>query len=169
MPDVWKDPATLRSIRDLGKGGNVSLSVRGEDGKDEVVLSAEDLKRASDNADAILKGGRRRAAPPPAGHNSGAASTPSADDLPLSGGDSFTKAPTIAADRLKSFIERIERLEEEKKAIAGDIRDVFSEAKGAGFDVRTMREVIRLRRIDAAERDERETMLDLYKQALGML
>lgn len=109
-----------------------------------------------------------RHTPPAPGHNSGAAAPP-AGDLPLRGGDSFTKAPTIAADRLKSFVERIERLEEERKAIAGDIGAVFSEAKGAGFDVRTMRELIRLRRIDSAERDERETMLDLYKQALGMV
>lgn len=131
-------------------------------------------------ADDILKGRKPRLVapaqppaeetPPPAGHNSGdAPPAPPAEDLPLQGGDSFTKRPTIAADRLKSFIERIERLEEEKKGILSDIRDVFSEAKGAGFDVRTMREVIRLRRIDSAERDERETMLDLYKQALEMV
>ena len=70
---------------------------------------------------------------------------------------------------LKSFVERIEKLEEERKAIGGDIRDVYSEAKGSGFDVKTMRNVVRLRKMDAAERDEQETMLDLYKQALGMI
>ncbi|MBL8673935.1 MAG: DUF2312 domain-containing protein [Rhodospirillales bacterium] len=80
-----------------------------------------------------------------------------------------TKPATIAADRLKSFVERIEKLEEEKKAIGGDVRDVYSEAKGAGFDVKTMRQVVRLRKLDSAERDEQETMLDLYKQALGMV
>jgi uncharacterized protein (UPF0335 family) len=82
---------------------------------------------------------------------------------------SKTKPATVAGDRLKSFIERIEKLEEERKAIGGDIRDVYAEANGTGFDVRTMREIIRLRKMDAADRDERETLLDIYKQALGML
>lgn len=84
-------------------------------------------------------------------------------------GERQAQPATIAADRLKSFIERIENLETEKKAIAADIRDVYLEAKGTGFDVRTMREIIRLRRLDSAERDEREALLDVYKQALGML
>ena len=82
---------------------------------------------------------------------------------------SKTKPATVAADRLKSFVERIEKLEEERQAIGGDIRDVYSEAKGSGFDVKTMRSVVRLRKMDAAERDEQETLLDLYKQALGMI
>ena len=80
-----------------------------------------------------------------------------------------TKPSAVAADRLKSFIERIEKLEEERQAIGGDIRDVYSEAKGSGLDVKTMRYVVRLRKMDAAERDEQETMIDLYKQALGMV
>lgn len=80
-----------------------------------------------------------------------------------------SKPAGVAADRLKSFIERIERLEEEKKGIAGDIRDVYSEAKGTGFDTKTMRQIIKLRRMDSAERDEQEELLDVYKQALGML
>lgn len=80
-----------------------------------------------------------------------------------------TKPATISAERLKSFIERIEKLEEERKAIGGDIRDVYSEAKGGGFDVKIMRKVIGLRKMDAADRDEQETMLDVYKQALGMV
>lgn len=79
------------------------------------------------------------------------------------------KPATIAADRLKSFVERIEKLEEERKAIGGDVRDVYAEAKGAGFDVKTMRAVVRLRKLDAADREEQDTMLDLYKQALGMV
>ncbi len=79
------------------------------------------------------------------------------------------KPATIAADRLKSFVERIEKLEEEKKAIGADIRDVYSEAKGVGFDVKTMRQVVRLRKMDSAEREEQESLLDVYKQALGML
>ncbi|WP_178130721.1 DUF2312 domain-containing protein [Reyranella sp. CPCC 100927] len=79
------------------------------------------------------------------------------------------KPSNIAADRLKSFVERIEKLEEEKKAIGSDIRDVYSEAKGTGFDVKTMRTLIKLRKMDSAERDEQETLLDVYKQALGMI
>jgi uncharacterized protein (UPF0335 family) len=74
----------------------------------------------------------------------------------------------ISAERLKSFIERIEKLEEERKAIGGDIRDVYAEAKGGGFDVKTMRKVVALRKMDAADRDEQEAILDVYKRALGM-
>ena len=79
-----------------------------------------------------------------------------------------TKPATVAADRLKSFVERIEKLEEERKAIGGDIRDVYSEAKGVGYDVKTMRRIVSLRRMDAADREEQETLLDTYKHALGM-
>ena len=79
-----------------------------------------------------------------------------------------TKAGPISADRLKSFVARIEKLEEERKAIGGDIRDVYSEAKGVGYDVRTMRRIVSLRRMDAAQREEEETLLDTYKHALGM-
>jgi uncharacterized protein (UPF0335 family) len=75
---------------------------------------------------------------------------------------------TAASKQLKSFVERIERLEEEKKGIADDIRDVFAEAKGNGFDTKVMRQVIRLRKKDAAERQEEEALLDLYLHALGM-
>ena len=75
----------------------------------------------------------------------------------------------VAAGQLRSFIERIERLEEEKKALSDDIRDVFAEAKGSGFDTKVMRQVIRLRKKDAAERQEEEAILDLYMHALGMV
>jgi len=75
----------------------------------------------------------------------------------------------IAADRLKSFVERIERLEEEKAGIAGDIKDVYAEAKGTGFDVKILRQIIRLRKMEQDDRREQEELLDLYKQALGML
>jgi uncharacterized protein (UPF0335 family) len=75
----------------------------------------------------------------------------------------------VAGERLKSFIERIERLEEEKRALAADIKEVFSEAKGAGFDVKTMREIIKIRRMDDDDLDEREALLDTYKRALGMM
>ena len=75
----------------------------------------------------------------------------------------------IAGERLKSFVERIERLEEEKQALAADIKEVFAEAKGSGFDTRIMRQIIRLRRMDKDDLDEQETLLDVYKRALGML
>jgi uncharacterized protein (UPF0335 family) len=75
----------------------------------------------------------------------------------------------IAADRLKSFIERIERLEEEKAALAGDIREVYSEAKSTGFETKIMRQLIRLRKLEPHDRDEQEQLLDLYKRAIGMM
>jgi uncharacterized protein (UPF0335 family) len=77
-------------------------------------------------------------------------------------------ATRFAKDHLKAFIERIERLEEEKKAIADDIKDVFAEAKANGFDVKAMRVVIRMRKQDADERKEHEAILDTYLLALGM-
>ena len=74
----------------------------------------------------------------------------------------------VAADRLKAFIERVEKLEEERKSLGSDIREVFQEAKGVGFNVPAMKEIIRLRKQDADERDEHEAYVDLYKTALGM-
>ena len=79
-----------------------------------------------------------------------------------------TEVGGIAADRLRSLIERIERLEEEKSGIASDIRDIFAEAKGAGFDVKIMRTILKLRKMNDADRDEQEALLDTYKQALDM-
>ena len=79
------------------------------------------------------------------------------------------EAAGIAADHLRQLIERIERLEEEKQALGADIREVFAEAKGAGFDTKIMRQVIKLRKMESDDRQEQETLLDLYKQALGML
>ena len=75
---------------------------------------------------------------------------------------------TFARDQLKSVVERIERLEEEKKAIADDIRDIYAEAKANGFDTKVLRKVIALRKQDRTEREEQEAVLDLYLQALGM-
>ena len=75
----------------------------------------------------------------------------------------------FAKDQLKAFVERVERLEEEKKAIADDIRDVYAEAKGNGFDVKTLRVVVRLRKQDINERKEQEALLETYLHALGML
>lgn len=74
----------------------------------------------------------------------------------------------IAVDRLRSIIERVERLEEERKALAGDIKDIFSEAKSAGFDVKVIRSIISIRKKEPAEVEEQETLLDLYRRALGM-
>src|SRR3954451_19853605 len=78
-------------------------------------------------------------------------------------------ATRFAKDQLKAFIERIERLEEEKKAIADDIKDVYAEAKGNGYDVKVLRTVVRMRKEDADERREHEAILETYLHALGML
>jgi len=74
----------------------------------------------------------------------------------------------LAVDRLRSLVERIERLEEERKALGSDIKDIYHEAKGAGFDPKVLRALIALRKQDAAEAEEIETMLDVYRRALGM-
>jgi uncharacterized protein (UPF0335 family) len=75
---------------------------------------------------------------------------------------------SVAADQLKAFVERIEKLEEEKAGLAGDIKDVYAEAKGTGFDTKALRRIIALRKKDHAERQEEESILELYMQALGM-
>ena len=75
----------------------------------------------------------------------------------------------VASERLKSFVERIERLEEEKLALTGDIREVYSEAKGTGFDVKVLRQIIRLRKMDSSDRSEMEELIDVYKRALEMV
>ena len=75
----------------------------------------------------------------------------------------------ISADRLKSFVERVEKLEEEKKAIGKDITDIYSEAKGVGYDVKTMRKIVAERRLDPADRAEQDMLLDVYRHALGMV
>lgn len=77
-------------------------------------------------------------------------------------------AQTVAAGQLRAFIERIERLEEEKATLVDDIKQVFAEAKGTGFDTKAMRAIVRLRKKEQAEREEEEAMIDLYKAALGM-
>jgi uncharacterized protein (UPF0335 family) len=76
---------------------------------------------------------------------------------------------TVAAGQLRAFIERVERLEEDKKAIADDIKEVFAEMKGNGYDTKAVRTLVRLRKKDQAERQEEEAILDLYKAALGMV
>ncbi len=82
--------------------------------------------------------------------------------------DPDPKVGGIAADRLRSLIERIERLEEERKALGNDIRDLYAESKSSGFDPAVMRQLIRLRKKEPAEVEEQESLLDLYKRALGM-
>jgi len=74
----------------------------------------------------------------------------------------------VAGEQLRSFIERIERLEEEKSALSGDIKEVYAEAKGNGFEPRIMRQIIKIRKMDKDALDEEESLLDLYKRALGM-
>jgi uncharacterized protein (UPF0335 family) len=78
------------------------------------------------------------------------------------------KSGGIAADRLRSFLERIERLEEEKAGLTADIREVYSEAKGSGFDTKVMRLIVRLRKMDSADRQEQEALLDVYRRAIGL-
>ena len=91
----------------------------------------------------------------------------------MADGSTYDSNPDVltatAQGRLKTLIERIERLEEEKAGIAGDIKEVYAEAKGEGFDVKTLRKVIRLRKQDKAKRQEEEALLDLYLSAIGGL
>ncbi|MEK9945727.1 MAG: DUF2312 domain-containing protein [Alphaproteobacteria bacterium] len=75
---------------------------------------------------------------------------------------------TVAADQLRSFVERIERLEEEKAALSSDVREVYAELKATGFDPKTVRQIVRLRKLDTNELQEQEALLDTYKSALGM-
>lgn len=92
--------------------------------------------------------------PPPAGHNS--ATTEAA-------------ATRSAKDHLRLFVERVEKLESEKKTIADDIREVYAEAKGSGFDTKALRQVVKLRKMDKDERAENDAMLSVYLTALGMI
>lgn len=83
-------------------------------------------------------------------------------------GPGHNSATQFAREQLKALVERIERLEEEKAATLSDIRDVYAEGKGAGFDIRALRAIVRLRKMDADERREQEAILDTYKHAIGM-
>jgi uncharacterized protein (UPF0335 family) len=87
---------------------------------------------------------------------------------PLLDGDDPVQVAGISAERLRSFVERIERLEEERRGIAADIKEVKAEAKGTGFDVRIINFIIRERRMDKDDLDEQETLRDVYRRALGM-
>jgi len=84
-------------------------------------------------------------------------------------GHNRTRVGGIAVDQLRSIIERVERLEEQKADIAADIREIFAESRGNGFDVKALRQILKLRKQDASERDEEEAILDTYKRCLGML
>mgnify|MGYP006089405295 FL=1 len=75
---------------------------------------------------------------------------------------------SIAADRLRAFIERIERLEEDRAALNSDLKEVMSEAKGAGFDIKTIRQIVRLRKLEPTERIEQEQLLEIYRSAVGI-
>jgi uncharacterized protein (UPF0335 family) len=78
------------------------------------------------------------------------------------------KSGGVAVDRLRSLVDRIEKLEEERKALSSDIKDIYAEAKSAGFDPKVLKQLIRIRKQEAAEVEEQETMLDIYRRALGM-
>jgi uncharacterized protein (UPF0335 family) len=82
--------------------------------------------------------------------------------------NSTPQTESVAADQLIAYIERIERLEEEKAGVAGDIREIYSEAKSTGFETKTIRKIVALRKKDRAERENEEAILELYKQAVGM-
>lgn len=83
--------------------------------------------------------------------------------------DPETKSKTQANNQLKAVVERIERLEEDKKAVSDDIREAYAEAKGNGYDIPALKAVIRLRKMDAAKREELESIVEIYREALGML
>ncbi len=82
--------------------------------------------------------------------------------------DDVSDVGGVAGKRLKSFLDRVERLEEEKKGLADDIKDIYAEAKGVGFDVKTMRKILKLRKMETEKRREEEELLDLYKAAIGL-
>ena len=102
-----------------------------------------------------------------------------ADNAALNAGSGETATPEppaspglaggVAGDILRAYVERIERLEEEKKALAADIREVYAEAKGNGYDPKIMRKLVALRRMDTADRREQEELLDVYRRAIGMI
>lgn len=87
---------------------------------------------------------------------------------PVDGGADAAQWGNVSAGRLRSLVERIERLEEERKALSSDIKDIFAEAKSAGFDVKVLRQIIRIRKQEPAEVEEQETLLAVYRRALGV-
>lgn len=115
----------------------------------------EDTKATADDLSAPRPG---------MGHNGG----PPLDDEAAEEGDGTTDAGGVSVKRLKQLIERVERLEEEKASIASDIKDVYGEAKSTGFDTKTMRKLVRLRKMDEQKRNEEDELLDLYRAAIGL-
>jgi uncharacterized protein (UPF0335 family) len=106
-----------------------------------------------------------------AGHEAIAAALPQRRDDSMATkqvSEEEIKSGGVAVDRLRSLVERIEKLEEERKALGSDIKDIYAEAKSAGFDPKVLRQLIRIRKQEAAEVEEQETMLDIYRRALGM-
>jgi len=89
--------------------------------------------------------------------------------MPASAAEKEPASVRFAKDQLKAFVERIEKLEEEKKTISDDIRDVYAESKANGFDVKALRAIVRLRKIEPTEREEQDAILETYMHALGML
>ena len=148
------DAATADSdVPDAGRAPR-GRRVRQHDGSSEDALGAID---ESDGAPAPKRASKGRAKRATEALKEGTAE-PGSD--PAVGG--------IAVDRLRSIVERIERLEEEKKAIGNDIKDIVAEAKSAGFDTKVIRSIIAIRKQEPAEVEEQETLLDVYKRALGM-
>ncbi len=90
------------------------------------------------------------------------------DPNPADGGEDAAQWGNVSAERLRSLVERIERLEEERKALGSDIKDIYAESKSAGFDPKVMRQIIRIRKQDPAEVEEQETLLAVYRRALGV-
>jgi uncharacterized protein (UPF0335 family) len=90
------------------------------------------------------------------------------DPKPADGGEDAAQWGNVSAERLRSLVERIERLEEERKALGSDIKDIYVESKSAGFDVKVLRQIIRIRKQDPSEVEEQETLLAVYRRALGM-
>ena len=133
--------------------------------------ASAEQKAAFAKANPVIDRGPRRTASPAAlarpteGERDGADSDRAKTDATK---PDEMKTGGIAVDRLRSLIERIERLEEERKALASDIKDIYAEAKSAGFDVKVLRQLIRIRKQEPAEVEEQETLLDLYRRALGM-
>lgn len=93
----------------------------------------------------------------------------SKENSPIGHNSKVSHVNGVAVDQLKSIIDRIENLEEEKAGISADIRDVYSESKGSGFDTKAIRAIIKLRKLDASEREEQEAVLDVYMRAMGMV
>jgi uncharacterized protein (UPF0335 family) len=125
-----------------------TITIRTSDGK-SVTTDPATMRKA---LDAVQRGGRK----------------PKEPNLGSQVADGLAPGGSIAADRLRSIIERIERLEEERKALGDDIKDIYAEAKSAGFDVKVLRQLIRIRKQEPADVEEFETLLDLYRRALGM-